>query len=353
MNSRAEAFIASRRIAENEPPYIVAELSANHGGSIDQALRLIAAAAESGADAIKLQTYTADTITLDHKGPEFIIPHGPWKGRTLHALYQEAHTPWDWHERLFAEARNCGLTIFSSPFDPTAVNLLESLGAPAYKIASFEIVDLPLIEKCAQTGKPLIISTGMASLGEIEAAVTTARSAGTTDLVLLHCISAYPTPAYEMDLRTIAHLGTAFGAVPGLSDHSLGTAVAVASVALGARLIEKHFTLDRADGGPDADFSIEPHELKRLVADCRTAWEALGSVSYDPRGSERGNVAFRRSLYAVADIAAGERLSTDKVRSIRPGHGLSPRELPRVLTGRARTSITRGTPLSFDLIDFG
>lgn len=352
MPAAPEFEIAGRRIAHDCPPYIVAELSANHQGKLDHALKTIDAAAACGADAIKLQTYTADTITLDHDGPEFVIPHGSWKGRTLHDLYREAHTPWEWHETLFSHARDQGLHVFSSPFDPSAVDLLEDLKAPAYKIASFEIVDLPLIEKCAATGKPLIISTGMANLGEIEAAVTAARQAGDGGLCLLHCISAYPAPVADADLMTMPHLGAAFGTVFGLSDHTPGTAVSVAATALGARLIEKHFTLDRADGGPDAEFSLNPEEMKRLVGDCRDAYEALGQVSFNPRGSEQANIAFRRSLYAVEDIAAGEGFTARNVRSIRPGHGLPPGALGAVLGSKARTAIARGTPLSHSLIDY-
>lgn len=347
-----EIKIAGRRIAEDEPPYIVAEVSANHLGQLDHALRTIDAAANSGADAVKFQTYTADTITLDHDGPGFIIPHGEWKGATLYELYTHAHTPWEWHSRLFEEARNCGLTAFSSPFDPTAVDFLASLNAPAYKIASFEIVDLPLIQSCARTDMPLIISTGMANLAEIERAVAAARVAGGSELCLLHCVSAYPAPVSEMNLSRVPHLGATFGVVSGLSDHTLGAAVSIAAVALGARLIEKHFTLNRSDGGPDADFSIEPDELKRLVQDCRIAWESVGEVSYGPRQSELTNKEFRRSLYAVEDIEQDEAITSKNVRSIRPGHGLSPSELPRVLKGRARRRIARGTPLSYDLLDY-
>ncbi|HZF33942.1 MAG TPA: pseudaminic acid synthase, partial [Candidatus Angelobacter sp.] len=312
---------------------------------------LLEAAKKAGADAVKLQTYTADTITIDHDGPGFRIEGGLWDGRTLHELYQEAHTPWDWHPQLFAKARELGIAIFSSPFDPTAIDFLEKLDAPAFKIASFEIVDLPLIQRAAKTGKPLIISTGIASLGEIAEAVEAARVAGCREIALLHCTSGYPTPPEESNLRTLPHLAEAFGVVAGLSDHTPGTAVPVAAVALGANLIEKHFTLRRADGGPDAAFSLEPEELAELVANCRTAWTALGKISYELEASEKGNKAFRRSLYATQDIPAGGRFTAENVRSVRPGFGLPPKHLPEVLGRRAGRAIARGTPLSWSLLE--
>jgi N-acetylneuraminate synthase len=341
-------LIDGRPIGPDFPPYVVAEMSGNHNGDINRAFALLEAAKAAGAYAVKLQTYTADTITIDHGGPGFVIEGGLWGGRKLHDLYAEAHTPWEWHAPLFQRARDLGLSIFSSPFDFTAVDLLESLGAPAYKIASFELVDLPLVRRVATTGKPLIMSTGMAHLGEIQEAVAAAREAGCRDLILLHCVSGYPTAAEDSNLRTIPHLAQAFGVQAGLSDHTLGVAVSVASVALGATFIEKHFTLKRSDGGPDAAFSLEPDELKALVEGTQTAWAALGRVSYDLAPSERGNLQFRRSLYVVEDMAAGEVFTQANLRSIRPGFGLPPKHLPEILGRRASRALTRGTPLSWD-----
>lgn len=340
--------IDNRAIGPDTPPYVIAELSGNHNGDLSRALALIDAAAAAGADAVKLQTYTADTLTIDHDGPGFQISGGLWDGRTLYDLYQEAHTPWDWHPQLFERARALELGIFSSPFDETAIAFLESLHAPAYKIASFEVVDLALISAAACTGKPLIISTGLANAEEIEEAVSTAMEAGASDIALLHCVSGYPTPAEEANLATIPDLAERFDCTIGLSDHTLGTAVSIASVALGACIIEKHVTLARSDKGPDSAFSLEPDELGQLVDGVRTAWEARGKVNYAKKPSEAEMLQFRRSLYVVADIAAGETFSTHNIRSIRPGYGLAPRQLPNVIGKVAARSLKRGTPLSVE-----
>jgi N-acetylneuraminate synthase len=342
--------IAGRKIGSGHPPYVIAELSANHLGSFDRAVTIMQAAKAAGADALKLQTYTADTITMDADGPGFNIEGGLWDGRRLYQLYVDAHTPWDWHPALFAKGRELGITVFSSPFDETAVDLLERCGAPAYKIASFEIVDIGLIRYAARTGKPMIISTGMASPEEIADAVAAARDGGCGGLALLHCVSGYPTPAEQANLLRIRALAEKFDCPIGLSDHTLGIEVAVASVALGASIIEKHVTLARSDGGPDSAFSLEPAELAALAKGARTAFAALGSASDARAASERPNIIFRRSLYAVKDIAAGETLTAENVRSIRPAYGLPPKELPKVLGRRAARGIARGTPLAWPLI---
>lgn len=342
--------IAGREIGNGRPPYVIAELSGNHNGDIERAFAIMEAAKEAGADAVKLQTYTADTMTIDHDGPEFTIKGGLWDGRQLYELYEWAHTPWDWHERLFAKGRELGITVFSTPFDATAVDFLEKFEAPAYKIASFELIDLALVEQVAATGKPMIISTGMGNLAEIAEAVATARGAGCRELILLHCVSGYPTPAEESNLRTISELAHRFDAVSGLSDHTLGIGVAVAATALGAAAIEKHVTLRREDGGPDAAFSMEPAELKTLVAECRTAWAALGSASFKRKPSEVPNVIFRRSLYVVEDVKKGEPLTEWNVRAIRPGHGLAPKYLKEVLGRPAARDLKRGEPVTRDMV---
>lgn len=342
--------IAGRPIGPGHPPYVIAEISANHQGKLERALQLIEAAAASGADAIKLQTYTADAMTVDCDRPEYRIKGGLWDGYTLHQLYQEAQTPFEWHEHLFARARKLGVTVFSTPFDESAVDLLHSLDAPAYKIASFEIIDLPLIAYAAQKGRPLILSTGMANLGEIQAAVETARAHGAPALALLHCTSAYPAPIEEANVLTVPHLGTTFGVVSGLSDHTPGSAAAVASIVLGGNIVEKHFAISRAEGGLDATFSLEPEEFKRLVADCKAAWSALGRVEYDLLGSERCNIVFRRSLRAVQPIRKDEFLTKANIRSIRPGFGLEPRHLPDVLGRKAARDIAFGEALQWEMI---
>lgn len=338
--------IEGRRIGPGSAPYVIAELSANHNGSLEAALCLIDAAKAAGADAIKLQTYTPDTITLDCDSEEFIIKGGLWDGRRLYDLYREAYTPWDWHPKLFAHARSSGITIFSTPFDATAVDLLEDLGAPAYKIASFEAVDLPLIRYVASTRKPMIISTGMADADEIAEAIEAAREGGCSELAILHCVSGYPAPACEYNLRLIPDMAARFGVVTGLSDHTLDNATAIASVALGASIIEKHFTLDRRGGGPDDSFSLEPAELQVLCTAARTAWEALGKVDYGRQPSEKANVQFRRSLYFVEDLTAGETITDRHVRSVRPGLGLPPKRLPDVLGRKLRHGVRRGQPVT-------
>lgn len=337
--------IANRSIGEGFPPYIIAELSANHNGSLDTAMAIVEQAKACGADAIKLQTYTPDTITLDSADPDFRIEEGLWAGRTLHDLYQEAHMPWEWHEPLFERARQLGITIFSSPFDNTAVDLLDRLGAPAFKIASFEAVDTPLIRYAASKGKPLIISTGMANEVEISEAIEAALSGGCREVAILHCVSGYPAPAEEYNLRTIPDLIRRFGRVTGLSDHTLDNTTAITSVALGASIIEKHFTLDRNGGGPDDSFSLEPQQLKALCQDSRSAWSALGKVDYGQQSSERQNVKFRRSLYFARPLKAGQIITAADVRSVRPGYGLPPKMLDQVIGRIAVHDVKPATPV--------
>jgi len=341
----------------NLPPartLVVAELSANHGGSLSRAIETVEAAAAAGAGAIKLQTYRPDTLTIDSDREEFRVKEGLWEGRTLYDLYEEAHTPWEWHGELKAAANRLGMPLFSTPFDESAVDFLEDLGVPAYKIASFEVGDLELIAKVAATGKPIIASTGMADLATIDEAVRTVRriwNGRDHGLALLRCVSAYPAEPQDMNLRTIPHLGEAFRVVPGLSDHTLGTAVAVTSVALGARIIEKHFILRRSDGGPDSAFSLEPEELARLVAEVRVAEAALGNVHYGPSAGDAGSRAFRRSLFIVEPIRAGEEFTRHNVRAIRPGQGMEPRHLPLILGRRAARDLERGTPLDGSVVE--
>ncbi|WP_421222658.1 pseudaminic acid synthase [Aeromonas enteropelogenes] len=342
--------IAHQSIGPTQPPYVIAELSANHNGNLERALAIMTAAKEAGASAVKLQTYRPDTITLKSDRPEFQIHGGLWDGHSLYDLYEWAHTPWEWHQALFAKGRELGLTVFSSPFDFSAVDLLESLDCPAYKIASFELVDLPLIRYAAQTGKPLIMSTGMANEAEIAAAVEMALKHGNGQLALLHCVSGYPAPAAEYNLRVIPMLRQRFGIEVGLSDHTLGSATAIAATALGATLIEKHFTLARADGGPDCAFSMEPAELAELVASVNTAQAALGVADYQLTPSEQGNRAFRRSLYLVKEIAAGERLTEAHIKSVRPAIGLPPADYDRLLGKRVTRDMSANQPLDWEWI---
>lgn len=344
--------IAGREVGLDSPPFVVAEMSGNHNQSLERALEIVEAAAACGAHALKIQTYTADTMTIDVKEREFFIsdPASLWKGASLYSLYQQAHTPWDWHSRIFERARELGLIPFSSPFDETAVDFLESLQAPCYKIASFENTDLPLIRKAARTGKPLIISTGMATLAELDESVRAARTAGCHDLILLKCTSTYPATPENSNLLTIPHMQAAFDCQVGLSDHTMGIGVAVAGTALGATLIEKHFTLRRADGGVDSAFSLEPEELRALVVETERAWQSRGSVCYGSTAAEEKSLALRRSLYAVRDIAAGEMLCAENVRAIRPGLGLAPKYYDMLLGRRASRAVRRGTPLTWELI---
>lgn len=343
--------IAGRKIGPDHPPYIIAEMSANHNGSFERAREILTAAARTGVDALKMQTYTPDTITLNSDAPEFRINDGLWDGRTLYDLYAEAYTPWEWHKPLFEHARALDVTLFSSPFDRTAIDLLEDLGAPAYKIASFEAVDLPLIRYAASTGKPLIISTGMANAEEIGEAIDAARSAGGGQLAILHCVSGYPAPADQYNLRTIPELINRFRVVTGLSDHTLDTATAIAAVALGASIIEKHFTLDRAAGGPDDSFSLEPDQFHALCRDAKTAWSALGGVDFGKKSSELSNVSFRRSLYVTRNIMAGEIFDETNVRSVRPGYGLAPKHWDAVIGKKSTRDIAANTALAWDMID--
>ena len=339
----AHISIDGRKIGTDYAPYIIAEMSANHNGSIENAFKIIEQAKRCGADAVKLQTYTADTITLNSRAPEFMIRGTLWDGQSLHELYQKAHMPWDWHKPLFDFAREQGITIFSSPFDFSAVDLLESLNAPAYKIASFEMVDLPLIRYVAQTGKPMIISTGMADADEIAEAVETAKSAGCRELVVLHCVSGYPAPAADYNLRTLPDMAARFGTLVGLSDHTLDNTTAVASVVLGACVIEKHFTLDRNGGGADDSFSLEPDGLQALCRDSKTAWQALGRVHYGLKSSEQGNVQFRRSLYFVKDLQKGDTIDETCIRSVRPGFGIAPKHFDELIGKRLTRNVQANT----------
>ena len=344
--------IAGRPISRSHPPFVIAEMSGNHNQSLERALEIVEAAAKSGAHALKIQTYTPDTMTLDLDEREFHIsdPKSLWAETSLYKLYSEAHTPWEWHKHIFDRARQLGIIAFSTPFDDTAVDFLESLNVPCYKIASFENTDLPLILRVAATGKPLIISTGMATIAELDETVRAARGAGCKDLLLLKCTSTYPATAENTNILTIPHLRELFGCEVGLSDHTMGVGVSVASVALGATIIEKHFTLNRTDGGVDSTFSMEPTEMAQLVVETERAWQALGQVSYGPTDAEKKSIQFRRSLYVVQDLKAGDVLTKENVRAIRPGMGLAPKYLEHVLGRHIRKNVVRGTPLEWGLL---
>ncbi|MEW6445842.1 MAG: pseudaminic acid synthase [Pseudomonadota bacterium] len=344
--------IGDRMIGPDHPPFVIAEMSGNHNQSLERALEIVDAAAKAGAHALKIQTYTADTMTLDLSEGEFFIsdPGSLWKGSSLHALYQQAYTPWEWHRPIFERAHEHGMLAFSSPFDESAVDFLEELDVPCYKIASFENTDLPLIRKVAATGKPMIISTGMATAAELDQSVRAARAAGCKHLVLLKCTSTYPATPDNSNLLTIPHMRELFGCPIGLSDHTLGVGVAVASVAMGANVIEKHFTLSRADGGVDSTFSMEPAEMAQLIHETRQAWQAMGTIHYGPTAAERKSLTFRRSLYITRDMKAGEILTPDNLKAIRPGLGLSPMHMDEVMGMVVQRDVARGTPLQWELL---
>jgi N-acetylneuraminate synthase len=346
-------LIGNREIGKNSPPFVIAEMSGNHNQSLERALEIVEAAAKTGAHALKIQTYTPDTMTLDLDEREFHIsdPKSLWAGTSLYKLYGEAYTPWEWHKPIFDRAHGLGMIAFSTPFDDTSVDFLESLDVPCYKIASFENTDLPLIRRVAATGKPLIISTGMASIAELDDTVKAAREAGCKDLILLKCTSTYPATASNTNILTIPHMRELFGCEVGLSDHTMGVGVSVASVALGATVIEKHFTLNRADGGVDSSFSMEPAEMAQLVQETERAWQAMGQVSYGASEAEKKSLVFRRSLYIVKDMNAGDILTSDNVRAIRPGLGLATKHLDAVLGSKLKLAVKRGTALSWDLLE--
>ena len=347
-----DIHMGSYTIGRNHPPFVIAEMSGNHNHSLDRALAIVDAAAQAGVQALKLQTYTADTMTIDIDEGEFFIddPHSLWQGNSLYKLYQQAYTPWEWHKPIFDRCREHGIVGFSTPFDETAVDFLESLAVPCYKIASFEMTDVQLIRKVAQTGKPMIISTGMATAGEIDETVRAAREAGCRDIVLLKCTSTYPASPENSNILTISHLRDLFQCEVGLSDHTMGNGVAVASVALGATVLEKHFTLARADGGVDSAFSLEPAEMAALVAESKRAWQALGKVTYGSTKAEQASLRHRRSLYVVEDVQAGEPFTSRNVRAIRPGLGLPTKYLDVILGKKAKADVKKGTPVDWNLI---
>lgn len=348
MNKAIE--IEGTLIGEDHPPYVIAEMSANHNGNIGDAFKIIEKAKIAGANAVKIQTYKPDTITIDSKLPDFQIKEGLWEGRTLFELYDWAHTPWDWHRDLFDHAKKVGITIFSSPFDRTAIDLLEDLNAPAYKIASFEIVDLPLIKYAASTKKPMIISTGMADETEIEEAISAATEGGCNELAILHCVSGYPAPAKDYNLKTLLDMKEKFDVVIGISDHTLSNVTALTSIAMGTSIIEKHFTLDRERGGPDDSFSLEEKDLSELCTSSRTAWDALGKIDYSRKESEKTNLKFRRSLYFIKDMEAGDIVTHDSIKSIRPGFGISPKYFEEIIGRKINRKISYGTPVKFEFL---
>lgn len=345
--------IAHQKVGSAHPPFLIAEMSGNHNQSLDRALEIVDAAAKAGAHGLKVQTYTADTMTLDIKEGEFFIedPNSPWRGSSLYSLYQQAYTPWEWHQPIFDRCKEHGMVGFSSPFDATAVDFLETLDVPCYKIASFENTDLPLIRKVASTGKPMIMSTGMATIAELDEAVRAARSAGCQDLILLKCTSTYPASPTNANIMTMPHLRQLFDVQVGLSDHTMGIGVAVASVALGATLIEKHFTLNRADGGVDSSFSMEPEEMHQLVVESERAWQSLGQIDYGASDCEKASMVYRRSLYIVKDVQAGEPLTAENLRVIRPGYGLPPKYIDILLNKTVNQAVSKGTPMRWDLIN--
>ena len=345
--------ILGREVSDKVPPYIIAEISANHNGNVENAFKIIDMAKRCGADAVKMQTYTPDTITLNSSKDDFVIKDGLWKGRTLHQLYEWAHTPWEWHAEMFAYAKEVGITLFSTPFDATAVTLLEELNTPAYKIASFECTDLTLIQRVASTNKPLIISTGMANDSEIGEAVDTALKFGSGELTLLHCVSGYPSPAGEYNLRTIADMKNRFGVHVGLSDHTLDNTTAIAAVALGAVMVEKHVTLDRNGGGPDDSFSLEEDGLRELCSSTQTAWQSLGKVNYERTEAEKGNVKFRRSLYYVRTLKEGDIITENHIRSVRPGFGLPPKYYNKLIGSKVTMSVEENSPVTLESVHLG
>ena len=343
--------ILGREISDEFPPYIITEISANHNGNVENAFKIIDMAKRCGADAVKMQTYTPDTITLNSSKEDFVIKDGLWKGRTLHQLYEWAHTPWEWHAELFAYSKEVGITLFSTPFDDTAVAFLEELNTPAYKIASFECTDLNLIKRAASTNKPLIISTGMANDSEIGEAVDTALKFGSGELTLLHCVSGYPSPAAEYNLRTLADMKNRFGVHVGLSDHTLDNTTAIAAVALGAVMVEKHVTLDRNGGGPDDSFSLEEDGLRELCSSTKTAWQSLGKVNYERTETEKGNVKFRRSLYFVRALKEGDVITENDIRSVRPGFGLPPKYYDKLIGTKVAISVEKNSPVTLESVN--